>query len=289
MASWLSSLETVLRLHSLVSWVAIFSAGLALACGLFAYLLSNKAEGLRDKAMQVQVEKALQTAARLPPPAQVPAESEAPAGKPAQPSRQALELERMTQDVQGLRDSLEQAQAQARQSQQAAEEAGRQRDAEHQRAEKALAEAAAKQKDLQAARTELDQLKASSAAQQATQQGPFSQHQKEKLLRALEGKPAGSVTLVSVSGNSPSQQLSRELADTLKQAGWTVELREGVFNEVPDGLYFVVQSQESMPQYTLQLAVGLAVIDLMPMPAKIRVNPQKPAGSLAIVVGEVRQ
>ena len=270
MASWLSSLETVLRLHSVMSWLTILAALAAVASGIFAYILSNQASALREGAAQEQVQPALQAVR------EDRAELENQANQ-AEQGRQEL-----AQEVAQLEAALDESRLQAQQAGEEAEEARRQRDAQRGRADAALDDAAQKQAALQRALSELEDLKS------AAQQGTLSQRQRDKLLRALSGKPTGAVTLVAVVGDADSNSLAKGLQEALTEAGWIVTFREGQFASKPQGLYFVVHSQESMPQYTLQLAVGLAVIDLMPMPAKIRVNAQKASGSLAIVVGSVQ-
>ncbi|MEE8583331.1 MAG: hypothetical protein V3T83_00605 [Acidobacteriota bacterium] len=275
MASWFSSLETVLRLHSVMSWLTILAAFAAVASGVFAYILSNQASALRERAAEEQLQTALQATR------EDRAELENQANQ-AEQRRQGL-----AQEVEELEAALEDSRLQAQQAGEEAEAARRQRDAERRRANAALDDASQKQAALQRALSEPEDLK-SARRTEAAQQGALSQRQREKLLRALSDKPSGEVTLVAVAGDADSNSLAKGLQEALTEAGWTVAFRQGQFTSKPQGLYFVVHSQESMPQYTLQLAVGLAVIDLMPMPAKIRVNAKKPPGSLAIVVGSVQ-
>lgn len=271
MASWFGSLDNIEPLHTLVSWIAIAAAVVAAACGIFAYILSNQASALREQAAS-HIEPSLQEAQ------EDRAESE----------QQVLEAEKMQaqlkQEVESLQASLEESRQKVRDLEEEASTARQERDAQRRRADQAQQQASQRQSELAGARADLDELRAAQAAQKQ----PFSEQKRNKLLHALSGKPAGEVTVVAVDGNESSQSLAQGLDETLQKAGWKVVLRQGRFATEPEGLYFVVHSQESMPQYTLQLAVGLAVIDLMPIPAKIRVNPEKPPGSLGIVVGNIK-
>lgn len=267
MASWFNSLDSVVRLHGLMSWITILAALVAVACGIFAYILSNQATALREQA-KAQVEPPLQAA---------------PEKGQRQTEAEQLQVQ-LEQEVKSLTTALEKSQQQAQQLEEEAAQARRGLDDQRKDTEAARQEAAQKQSELAGALSELDDLKAAFAAQE----NPFSAQKRAKLLRALSDKSTGEVTVVSVAGNESSQSLAQGLQETLQKAGWTAILREGRFASQPEGLYFVVHSQESMPQFTLQLAIGLAVIDLMPMPAKIRVNPEKPPGSLGIVVGAIK-
>ncbi len=275
MASWLSSLETVLRLHSVMSWVTILAALVAVASGIFAYILSTQASALRQRAAEEKLQPALQAAQE----SQAELENQVHS---AEQHRQEL-----AQEVEELHAALKESRLKADQAAQEAGAALQQLDAERRRADAALDEATQSRAELAQANSELKDLKSARQAE-VDQYGALSPRQREKLLKALSGKPTGSVALVAVAGETDSISLAQGLQETLTQAGWRATLREGQFASKPEGLYFVVHSQESMPQFTLQLAVGLAVVDLMPMPAKIRVNAAKPPGSLGIVVGTVK-
>lgn len=113
--------------------------------------------------------------------------------------------------------------------------------------------------------------------------------QRSKFLRALQDKPAGQITLVTVSGQSESSSLALELKNLLDSVGWSVQVRSEVFSAMPQHLYLVVRSLEEIPEPAKPLSLGLSLIDLMEIPASVRVDPSRPPNSLEMVIGVSQQ
>ncbi len=255
MASWFNSLETVLRTQNLLLWLAIVAAVTAALSSGTAFWLSRRAGTLRQE----------QTSREL---VSLQAEKQDHEDAAAEIALLRQELsasqERTSQlegELQGLEQQVEEFQAVA----------------ERNRDRAAAAERRISQAEAAAARA--------TATDQPTLPGGLTEREKQKLREALQGKPAGNITLISVSGSSESANLAADLDALLRRVGWRTTIFEAVFQSPPEGLAFVVQNRQNMPQGLLPLSVGLTIIDLMPMPARVQLNPNRPPDFLGLIVG----
>ncbi len=113
-----------------------------------------------------------------------------------------------------------------------------------------------------------------------------SSRRRARFLQAMRGKRSGQLEIISVAGSEQSKKIALELGALLNEAGWSqVKVSESEFRVRPPETYFVVHSQESMAEYAAGLALGLAIVDLMAVPAKVRANRSRPTGYLGLVVG----
>ncbi|MFQ5740983.1 MAG: hypothetical protein ACE5JX_18430 [Acidobacteriota bacterium] len=253
MPSWFSSLETVVRIQSVAAWIGVAGAVLAVLGGIFAYFLGIQATQLRE---QVTGERLESTRADLR------EKQRAGLAELEQTRQLLLQSEERGEAFADRIESLEKQLRQARATTVAA------RLKAHEAEERAAAASPVAPSDSSGGR-----------------EGRISLRQRRKFLKAMEGKPAGELTLVAEAGNLESVSLAKELESLLKEAGWRPTYAEATFRKPPQGLSFVVRSQQTMPESAVALSIGLAIIDLMPMPARVLINPSRPPGFLGIVVG----
>lgn len=244
MSSWLSSLETVMRLQHWAIWFAIVSAVAAAGSGALSYYLSGIEASLRDKAIQEKL-----AAAR----------SENEQGASAEREELAA-LQRQLVDSEARADELGE----------------RVRDLE----KKLATEENARPKSVAVKPPPSRPLEPPSPEPSAI----LSAGQVSRLAAALRGQPSGEATLVSVSGEERSLAYARELESVLNGGGWTVTVIQAVFPTPPDELVFVVHSRDSLPPRQIALARALSESGLIQLPAKVWINPKRPTGYMGLVV-----
>ncbi|HSR68722.1 MAG TPA: hypothetical protein VLU25_12360 [Acidobacteriota bacterium] len=278
--NWFNSLDSVVRLQQILSWVGVVSALLAAVCGVLAYYLNNQARSLQARPAEEQVTEGAETP--------LPQLSQEEADQQPQEEADAEEAGLDEGEAARLRERIEELQSQL---EQVGFEAGQDR-AEVEQIRSQLAGLRQRNADLEARAEEAEgaaeQAQAALAALQRAEeeQGAIPDDEEEKFMRAMAGKPTGPVDIVAVAGLDDSRRTAEELQALMERAGWRqVQVREAQFQGVPEGLYMVVHSQETMPEYAAALAIGLAIIDLMPMPARVKTNEGKEPGYLGIVVG----
>ncbi|HSR53171.1 MAG TPA: hypothetical protein VLV83_20295 [Acidobacteriota bacterium] len=283
--SWFNSLDSVVRLQQILSWVGVVSAILAAVCGVLAYYLNNQARTLHVR----QVEERMTEETQDVPQDDQGDQPESVGEEQAEGESEEGGLEEASPKAGGqialLEEQIESLRAELRQSEEDARQA-------RTRADQAQEEAAG-------LRTELDDLRqraqgletraedAEESAQEARLELQAAQEaEEEQFLKALRDKPSGPVDIVAVQGLEGSRETAAHLQSLLERAGWDqVQVREAQFEGTPEGIYFVVHSQQTMPEYAAPLAIGLAIVDLMPMPARVKANPGKSPGYLGIVIG----
>lgn len=132
-----------------------------------------------------------------------------------------------------------------------------------------------------------DQWKKLAGSRQAPQAAPpsgfLTPDQRTKFLRALENSPPSSLTLITIAGNEASRKLGNQIAQLIRQAGWTAYTQEEEFPDPPPSLTFVVHSREATPESALNLSVAMAVVDLVPFPPKVMLDSNHPRGFLGLI------
>ncbi len=248
MSSWLDSLETVMRLQHFAIWFAIVAAVAAAASGALSHYLSGVEARLREGAFRDKI----------------------------MASRTELEKESKTSrlELDDLRRQLDESEARASGFLDKIETL-----------ERKLADGPAKKLAANVAKPP----PADTPAPVKPAPSPFlSSGQSSQLRSALQGQPAGEATLVSVSGDQRSLAFAQELESALNQAGWTASVIQAVFTTPPEELVFVVHSRDDLPPRQIALARALSDAGLIHLPAKVLINPSRPAGYLGLLVAAPR-
>ncbi len=281
MPSWFSSLDSVVRAHSFASWLAIISTGVAVASVLVTYILSTQANTLRNQSSapsQPRIESLAPPEEAITPGA---IESESRPAAPDPPDEELeAEVARLRRELDQVSQDLEAERFRTQAAVEGVQEANQRAGAAEAKSADAIERADEAERRAQNFENQLRDLETESV-----EPGVLVEKNRLKLLRALSGKPVGKIVLLAVSGDTVSANLAASLERVLTDAGWTAEIQTAIFRTPPEGLSFVVNSRETMPEYTSTLAVALAIIDLMPMPSQVRTNVNRPAGFLGLVVG----
>lgn len=271
MPSWMQSLESLVRAVSLLSWLGIGFAVLAAFCSAAAFYFNRQVSSRWEGRLQEEV------AATTSMVEQEQADRIADLQQELADQRELLlaseeRSEAFLDRIEALQQELEQARRQARATRRP-QSPPAQPTPSSPPASSATPTRAAEPKP------EVDK---------APEENLLSNQQVESLRSALQGKPAGPITLVTVVGQPDSAKLASELRAVLVSSGWKVETIQGVFPQVPAESSFVVNSRETIPERASALSVALAMVNLMSLPIRISANPGRPPGFLGMIVAPPR-
>ena len=104
-----------------------------------------------------------------------------------------------------------------------------------------------------------------------------------KVVSMLRASEVCSIEVLAVKGDAESVTFATELADVVKEAGWTTgAVQETNFKDEPAGLFLVVHSAETAPRCAGHMQQAL---DAAGFPAQGEAHKDRRVGSLTLVVG----